>query len=122
MSVIISCTVTASRKVDGGDDRSGEPFFYRERRQEEEDADEVQLYVVVDMPPLPRGGDTMRVQEDDAEAAAVVNVEQEPELEEYFPKEDPVRVQELLRQLSVNNLLGIIKQLLTIEIVLVGIS
>ena len=79
---------------------SGEPFFYRERKSGEQYLKEVQLYVVAAMPPPPRGGDTMRVEEDHQEAAAaVMNPELEPELEQYFPEEDTVRVQDLWRQL-----------------------
>ena len=61
----------------------------------------MQPYVVAAMPPPPRGGDTMRVEEDHLEAAAYAAAE----LEQYFPEEDTVRVQDLRRQLWVNNLL-----------------
>ena len=73
----------------------GTSFFYRERGSQEQDPEEVQHYTVAALPPPPpRGGDTMRVPQD----------AQEPDFEPFVP-EDTVRVQELRRQLQVNNLL-----------------
>ena len=67
-------------------------FFYRERKSGEQYLKEVQLYVVAAMPPPPRGGDTMRVEDDHLEAAAHAAAD----LEQYFPEEDTVRVNNLL--------------------------